>query len=119
MSKDLNMFETEILSDLYIGRKLECHTSTERAMVKRGLVELQSDGLLQITEKGEQALSPEMRKALDGIWIRNKREELGMTQEDLAPILGVSPNTIARWERAEMSPRSMRAIVLAIESLSK
>ena len=38
---------------------------------------------------------------MTGDELRNKREELGMTQEQLAVALGVAPNTVARWERGE------------------
>ena len=34
--------------------------------------------------------------------IRNKREELGLTAEDLGRKLGVNKSTISKWERAEV-----------------
>ena len=36
--------------------------------------------------------------------IKAIRAALGMTQAELARILGVSWNTVARWERGEMEP---------------
>jgi DNA-binding transcriptional regulator YiaG len=34
--------------------------------------------------------------------IKNLRERLGMTQVEFARLLGVAPNTVARWERGEL-----------------
>ncbi|UYW02080.1 helix-turn-helix domain-containing protein [Flavobacterium agricola] len=41
-----------------------------------------------------------------GTEIRNKRKELGLTQKELAIILGVSHNTISNWEKGEVIPAS-------------
>lgn len=54
-----------------------------------------------------------------GAWLKARRETLGLTQEDIATIVGVSANTIARWERGVMFPRSIGAIKIAIESISR
>ncbi len=40
---------------------------------------------------------------MTGDELRDKREALGMTQEQLATELKVAPNTVARWERGERS----------------
>lgn len=40
---------------------------------------------------------------MTGDELRIKREELGMTQGQLAIALGVASNTVARWERGERS----------------
>lgn len=40
-----------------------------------------------------------------GIKLRDLRQELGLSQEKWAKLLQVTPNTIARWERGEFSPR--------------
>lgn len=37
--------------------------------------------------------------------IRGMRRELGLTQAQLAGALGVHPNTLARWERGEITPQ--------------
>ena len=37
--------------------------------------------------------------------IKKFREKLGLSQEDLANKIGMHSNTIARWERDEVSPR--------------
>jgi len=36
--------------------------------------------------------------------IRTLREQVGLSQARLAALLGVSPNTVARWERGERRP---------------
>jgi transcriptional regulator with XRE-family HTH domain len=44
------------------------------------------------------------------------REELGWTQSQMADELGVTPNTVARWERGEMEifePAARLAMILA------
>jgi transcriptional regulator with XRE-family HTH domain len=38
---------------------------------------------------------------MTGDELRKRREDLGLTQEQLATALGVAPNTVARWERSE------------------
>ena len=45
--------------------------------------------------------------------IRRFREALGISQEELAHRTGVHSNTIARWERAEVSPRGTSLTKLA------
>ncbi len=39
---------------------------------------------------------------MDGKTLKVKRNELNFTQEQLAGELGVTANTVARWERDEM-----------------
>jgi DNA-binding transcriptional regulator YiaG len=40
---------------------------------------------------------------MTGDELRKAREDLGMTQEQLAKTLGIASNTVARWERNERS----------------
>lgn len=51
------------------------------------------------------------------IEIKQKRLSLGLTQHELAEILGVSANTLARWERNELTPRSIGAILITLDKL--
>ena len=44
----------------------------------------------------------ENKQILRGAEIRSLRKRLGMTQEELAKLLGVTANTVARWERGEL-----------------
>ena len=44
----------------------------------------------------------EDKQILRGKEIRLLRKRLGMTQFDFAKLLGVSANTVARWERDEL-----------------
>ncbi len=41
-------------------------------------------------------------RKMNGKTLKEKRNELGLTQEQLANELGVTANTVARWERDEM-----------------
>jgi len=46
------------------------------------------------------------------------RRRTGWTQARLAAALGVSANTIARWERGERTPRSPDTIRLALLAMA-
>ena len=37
-------------------------------------------------------------------YIRSRRKNIGMTQKELSEKVGVSMNTVARWERNESEP---------------
>ena len=50
---------------------------------------------------------------MTGERIRALRETNGMTQEELAQIIGMSQNTVARWEREELAPRGTSLAKLA------
>src|SRR5918912_776188 len=50
--------------------------------------------------------------------LRVRRRALGMTQAELSVALGVSANTIARWERGELPIGSPLLLRLALERLA-
>lgn len=52
-----------------------------------------------------------------GASIRTKRQSLGLTQADLAELLEVSANTVARWERGEVCPQHPRVLEYALDML--
>jgi transcriptional regulator with XRE-family HTH domain len=43
-----------------------------------------------------------IRIVVTGSQLRAIRQELGLTQAELAETIGVRPNTVARWERGEI-----------------
>lgn len=45
--------------------------------------------------------------------IRQARETLEWSEEDLAHRLGVTPDTVSEWETSERDPRSNRIVMLA------
>jgi transcriptional regulator with XRE-family HTH domain len=49
--------------------------------------------------------------------LREKRTALGLTQAQLAEILDVKPNTVARWERGLLSVP--RTVELAMETVER
>ena len=49
--------------------------------------------------------------------LRSARDRLGLTQAALAAKLGVSANTVARWERGEQPMPAM--LILALFALRK
>jgi transcriptional regulator with XRE-family HTH domain len=52
--------------------------------------------------------------------LRGKRIALGFTQAQLAEILDVKPNTVARWERGLLSvPRTVELAMETVERLFK
>ena len=54
---------------------------------------------------------------MEGKALKNKREKLGLTQTELADILGVKMNTVYRWESGILTvPKS---IELAMETVER
>ena len=49
--------------------------------------------------------------------LKETRKELGLTQKAFGDMLGISPNTIARYERGEMQPQHPVVLEMAIEYL--
>ena len=49
--------------------------------------------------------------------IRQKRIALNLTQAELAERFDVKTNTVARWERGEVSPKAKGMLQLAFQSL--
>ena len=54
---------------------------------------------------------------MTGKELRRRRELIGLSQVALADALGLAPNTIARWERGELSIGSPKMLNLALNSL--
>ncbi len=50
-------------------------------------------------------------------WLRKRRLAMGMTQRDLAGELGVSLNTLARWERGELEVQHPQMLSLALDEI--
>ena len=55
---------------------------------------------------------------MHGERIKEYRKNLEMTQEKFAEELGVSRNTIARWERNTVQPESWKLVELALKQLT-
>jgi transcriptional regulator with XRE-family HTH domain len=52
--------------------------------------------------------------------LKEKRIALGLTQAQLAEILGVKPNTVARWERGLLAvPRTVELAMETVERIYK
>jgi DNA-binding transcriptional regulator YiaG len=53
--------------------------------------------------------------------VREVRRELQLSQSDFARLVGVTPNTVARWERGElgMRPTTARLIELLTSRKTK
>jgi transcriptional regulator with XRE-family HTH domain len=54
---------------------------------------------------------------VNGTTLKTKREVLGFTQVQLAEILGVQPNTVARWENGVLTVP--KVVVLAMETVER
>lgn len=54
---------------------------------------------------------------MTGEGLKERRTALGLTQAQLAEILEVKPNTVARWERGILSVP--KAIELALETVER
>ena len=53
-------------------------------------------------------VQPQKVMVLDSVVLRERRQQLGLTQAGLASALGVAANTVARWERGEQTHWSSR-----------
>jgi transcriptional regulator with XRE-family HTH domain len=57
---------------------------------------------------------------MDGEQLKEKRIALGLTQAQLAEILDVKPNTVARWERGVLAvPRTVELAMETVERMYK
>jgi len=54
---------------------------------------------------------------MKGKELKSRRAALGMTQAQLAEILGVQPNTVARWENGVLD--IPRVVVLAMDTVDR
>jgi predicted ATPase/DNA-binding XRE family transcriptional regulator len=51
--------------------------------------------------------------------LRERRQALHLSQADLGRVLGVTRNSVARWERGELPIRHPELVVLALDNLSQ
>ena len=57
---------------------------------------------------------------MEGERLKEKRIALGLTQAQLAEILDVKPNTVARWERGLLPvPRTVELAMETVERMYK
>lgn len=57
---------------------------------------------------------------MEGEKLKEKRVALGLTQAQLAEILDVKPNTVARWERGLLPvPRTVELAMETVERMYK
>ena len=52
--------------------------------------------------------------AMTGEEVAALRRRLGLTQVELAELVGVAPNSVARWERREMAVRESAARLMRL-----
>lgn len=50
--------------------------------------------------------------------LRFKRASLNLSQIKLGEVLGVSANTVARWERGELPIRHPKMLALALQAIT-
>ena len=73
---------------------------------------------IQGIELHEEPRRAELHTAkLNGARLKQQRDELGLTQAGLGRELGVSTNTIARWERGELKIEHGSMVELAMKAL--
>ena len=46
--------------------------------------------------------------------VRELRRDLGLSQSEFARLVGVAPNTVARWERGELGMRATTARLIEL-----
>jgi transcriptional regulator with XRE-family HTH domain len=56
---------------------------------------------------------------MTGAQLRTERQRLGLSQAKLADALGVTANTVARWERVEMKIAQPQVLEAALKNLKE
>ena len=51
--------------------------------------------------------------------VRELRRDLGLSQSEFARLVGVAPNTVARWERGELGMRPTTAHLIELLARKK
>ena len=51
--------------------------------------------------------------------VRELRRDLGLSQSEFARLVGVAPNTVARWERGELGMRPTTARLIELLARKK
>lgn len=54
---------------------------------------------------------------MNGSELRQRRRAMGLSQESLGRLLGISRNTIARWERGEIAIEHGSMLALALDQI--
>lgn len=104
-------------------RKASASVRKELAAQKRALAQLVG-AVKRQAKGGGAAVTVEAAAAPAGKWrkdtVRSTRRALGLTQGQLAKLVGVSPITVSFWETGRSIPRAkQQAAVLAVRELSK
>src|SRR5262249_52928163 len=58
-------------------------------------------------------------RSINAAQLKDRRRALGLTQQELASALGVTSNTVARWERGEREIGQPQLVEIAIERLEQ
>lgn len=66
---------------------------------------------------GSPACDNPAQQTFDPALLRRARRALGLSQSQLAQLLGVTRNTLSRWERGEVQPSAPGTLFLALERL--
>jgi DNA-binding transcriptional regulator YiaG len=78
-------------------------------MFREGAMNNEQVGSVEGPRQADAAASEEQLSAV----IRYLRQQLGMTQEELAQALGITVGTVSRWEKGRFRPsRLARALIL-------
>lgn len=56
---------------------------------------------------------------MNGTDLRSSRQRLGLSQAQLARLLQVPPDTLAKWERGDLAIRHPEVMRLALERLEQ
>jgi DNA-binding transcriptional regulator YiaG len=116
----------EIRSELEATKKAVSRYRREIAELKRGNADLERRvGFLESRETERLKAGPRKAKPPKGTRfsatrLKNRREKLGLSQEEYALLAGVSPSTIYNWESGATKPSGKRlATLVALRDLGK
>lgn len=105
------------LNAIEVGEELGCTRATVERMCREGRISAKKIHRVWLIDKSaleqfliDNSVETKTRRIVEyGHKLKNKREQVGISQNRLAVILGVSDTAISRWENGNRSSRGKQS----------